>query len=216
MPVVDNPRDAIENIRRYQTEVQGDKPAAQKLIGRMKQASVWYAVRSGDGESWLFGPSKFIGYADNTAETYINPGDEDRDGRHTEKRLSRCLSQWIDDVPPDTRRGAELKEALREFLERHDAHPKANARIRVLRDVPAAQGVGSEERDRIHIDPAVCGGRPHVRGTRVRVSDILDMLASGVSSSSILTDYPVWRKRTCARALAFGAAASAHRIILAA
>ena len=46
MPVVDNPRDAIENIRRYQTEVQEDKPAAQKLIGRMKQASVWYAVRS--------------------------------------------------------------------------------------------------------------------------------------------------------------------------
>lgn len=32
---------------------------------------------------------------------------------------------------------------------------------------------------RIAIDPAVCGGRPIIAGTRVRVSDILDMLAGG-------------------------------------
>ena len=33
--------------------------------------------------------------------------------------------------------------------------------------------------ERITIDPGVCGGRPCIRGLRIRVSDILDMLAGG-------------------------------------
>ena len=53
--------------------------------------------------------------------------------------------------------------------------------------------------DRITTDPAVFGGRPCVRGLRVRVKDILDMLASGASRSEILeyaaqhVDHPVIR-----------------------
>lgn len=43
---------------------------------------------------------------------------------------------------------------------------------------------------RITIDPAVCGGRPCLRGTRVRVKDVLDLLAAGVSNKEILADYP--------------------------
>ena len=63
-------------------------------------------------------------------------------------------------------------------------------------------------RDRIHIDAAICGGRPHIRGTRVRVCDILDLLANGVSQSEILADYPYLSEADLRAALAYGAAAS--------
>ncbi len=58
-----------------------------------------------------------------------------------------------------------------------------------LKESPTGKG-GPEVHDRVHFDPAICGGRPHIRGTRVRVSDILDLLANGVKSSDILADYP--------------------------
>ena len=74
----------------------------------------------------------------------------------------------------------------------------------------------AEVRARIHIDASICGGRPHIRGTRVRVADILELLADGVSREEILADYPYLSDVELKAALAFGAAASAHRIILAA
>jgi uncharacterized protein (DUF433 family) len=44
--------------------------------------------------------------------------------------------------------------------------------------------------ERITIDPAVCGGRPCIRGMRIRVTDVLDLLAAGQSEDEILADYP--------------------------
>ena len=43
--------------------------------------------------------------------------------------------------------------------------------------------------DRITIDPAVCGGRPCIRGIRIRVKDVLDLLAAGATREEILADY---------------------------
>lgn len=43
---------------------------------------------------------------------------------------------------------------------------------------------------RISIDPAVCGGKPCIRGHRIWVSLILDFLATGTSAEDILKDYP--------------------------
>lgn len=43
---------------------------------------------------------------------------------------------------------------------------------------------------RITSDPEVCGGRPCVRGMRIRVADILQMLGQGVSEAQILADFP--------------------------
>lgn len=43
---------------------------------------------------------------------------------------------------------------------------------------------------RISIDPQICGGKPCVRGHRIWVSLILDLLADGVSERDILTNYP--------------------------
>ena len=44
--------------------------------------------------------------------------------------------------------------------------------------------------DRITFNPAQCGGRPCIRGMRIRVKDVLDLLAAGVPEKEILEDYP--------------------------
>ena len=44
--------------------------------------------------------------------------------------------------------------------------------------------------NRITFNPLQCGGRPCIRGMRIRVTDVLKMLASGVSESQILADFP--------------------------
>ena len=44
--------------------------------------------------------------------------------------------------------------------------------------------------DRITVDPEQCGGRPCVRGMRIRVSDILDLLAAGLSPEQVLDELP--------------------------
>jgi uncharacterized protein (DUF433 family) len=45
-------------------------------------------------------------------------------------------------------------------------------------------------RNRISIDPAICGGKPCIKGTRMRVHDVLGLLAAGASRQEILDDYP--------------------------
>lgn len=50
--------------------------------------------------------------------------------------------------------------------------------------------VNSSLLNRITIDPNVCGGRPCIRGMRIRVKDVLDMLAGGASVEEILNDFP--------------------------
>ena len=56
---------------------------------------------------------------------------------------------------------------------------------------------------RLEINPAVCHGKPVIRGTRVLVSTILGAMASGDSIEEILADYPNLRKEDIAAALEF-------------
>lgn len=52
---------------------------------------------------------------------------------------------------------------------------------------------------RITVEPGKCGGRPRIRHMRIRVKDVLEMLASGVSEDQILADYPdLEREDICA------------------
>ena len=64
--------------------------------------------------------------------------------------------------------------------------------------------------DRITINPAQCGGRPCIRGMRMRVKDLLDLLAAGVSPEEILRDYPYLEKEDIQAVLEFAAAQSDH------
>ena len=43
---------------------------------------------------------------------------------------------------------------------------------------------------RITVNPRQCGGRPCVRGMRIRVSDVLDLLATGLSKDQVLEELP--------------------------
>jgi uncharacterized protein (DUF433 family) len=67
--------------------------------------------------------------------------------------------------------------------------------------------------DRITIDPQVCGGRPCIRGLRIRVSDILDYLASGSSQQEILRDFPYLEEEDITAALDYAARHLDHPII---
>jgi uncharacterized protein (DUF433 family) len=49
--------------------------------------------------------------------------------------------------------------------------------------------------NRITINPAFCGGLPCVRGLRIRVRDVLDMLAGGSTRQEIPQDYPYLEDR---------------------
>jgi len=44
--------------------------------------------------------------------------------------------------------------------------------------------------ERITVDPEKCGGRPCVRGMRIRVSDVLDLLANGLTPQQVLDELP--------------------------
>ena len=58
-------------------------------------------------------------------------------------------------------------------------------------------------RDRISIDPAICGGKPCIKGTRMRVRDVLGLLAAGAPRAEILADYPYITDEDITAALEF-------------
>jgi uncharacterized protein (DUF433 family) len=61
------------------------------------------------------------------------------------------------------------------------------------------------EETRITFNPDQCGGRPCIRGMRIRVSDILEMLAEGVSPDAILADFPDLEREDILAALRYAA-----------
>lgn len=68
--------------------------------------------------------------------------------------------------------------------------------------------------DRITIDPQQCGGRPCVRGLRMRVKDILELLAAGAAREEILEDYPFLEPEDITAALEYAALQTDHPVIL--
>ena len=66
---------------------------------------------------------------------------------------------------------------------------------------------------RVTIDPEQCGGRPCIRGYRIRVTDILELLASGATHEEILTDYPFLEKDDIYAALEYAAHQSDHPVL---
>jgi len=71
----------------------------------------------------------------------------------------------------------------------------------------------SSHLDRITTDSAIFGGRPCIRGMRVRVKDILDLLAAGASRAEILEDFPYLEDNDIAAALEYAALYVDHPVI---
>jgi uncharacterized protein (DUF433 family) len=110
---------------------------------------------------------------------------------------------------------------LSAFLAKWGKTPRRNARISIVPDASDASFGGTRRGDekllsRIAIDPEICGGRPHIKGTRVRVSDVVDMIAHGASADEIVSDYPYLSSEDVFAALAYAARATDHRVIRAA
>ena len=68
--------------------------------------------------------------------------------------------------------------------------------------------------ERITIDPEVCGGRPCVRGMRITVSQILEMLAGDMTRAQILNDFPYLEAPDVDACLQYAAHQADHREIL--
>jgi len=69
------------------------------------------------------------------------------------------------------------------------------------------------ETARITVDPNLCGGRPCLRGLRIRVKDVLDLLAAGASREEILADYPLLEDADITAALEYAARSSDHPVL---
>lgn len=70
--------------------------------------------------------------------------------------------------------------------------------------------------ERITIEPGKCGGKPCIRGLRIRVKDVLGLLAAGASHAEILEDYPDLEEADIRAALSYAAEQSDHLILRAA
>lgn len=70
--------------------------------------------------------------------------------------------------------------------------------------------------ERITFDPNQCGGRPCIRGMRIRVRDILDLLAAGEREETILADFPSLEPEDIRACLAFAAVEVDHPVLRAA
>ncbi len=71
-------------------------------------------------------------------------------------------------------------------------------------------------RDRITIEPGKRGGKPCIRGIRMTVYDVLDYLASGMTSGEILVDFPYLTAEDIQACLAYAADRERHQITVAA
>ena len=67
--------------------------------------------------------------------------------------------------------------------------------------------------DRITVNPDQCGGKPCIRGMRIRVKDVLDMLASGASQEEILKDFPYLEAEDIFASLEFAALQWDHPVL---
>ena len=68
---------------------------------------------------------------------------------------------------------------------------------------------------RITLNPDQCGGSPCIRGIRVRVKDVLDLLAAGVSEAEILEDFPYLEHDDITACLEYAAEEVDHPVLIA-
>jgi uncharacterized protein (DUF433 family) len=73
----------------------------------------------------------------------------------------------------------------------------------------------AELAERITADPEQCGGRPCIRGMRIRVSDVLDLLANGLSPQEILDEMPDLELEDIQASLRFASRRLDHPVVAA-
>ena len=69
--------------------------------------------------------------------------------------------------------------------------------------------------ERITINPKQCGGRPCIRGMRIRVTDVLDLLAAGLNFDQILDEMPDLEREDISAAINYAKQGIDHPVIAA-
>lgn len=72
----------------------------------------------------------------------------------------------------------------------------------------------SPARSRITIDPALCNGKPTIRGKRITVQTVLEFLSAGESREEILRQYPSLEPEDIDACLAFAAEMMGHNYVI--
>ena len=70
--------------------------------------------------------------------------------------------------------------------------------------------------DRITVDPEQCGGRPCVRGMRIRLTDVLDLFSAGLAPTQILEEMPDLEAEDLKACLRYAAKQIDHPVVVAA
>ena len=73
--------------------------------------------------------------------------------------------------------------------------------------------MSSERLRRITVEQGKCGGRPCIRGFRIRVSDVLELLAADASFEEILAEYPFLEREDIPAAVEYAARQSDHTVL---
>ncbi len=71
------------------------------------------------------------------------------------------------------------------------------------------------DQQRVTINPRQCGGRPCIRGMRIRVTDVLDLLAAGLSYEQILDEMPDLEREDITAAITYAKQSIDHPVIAA-
>jgi uncharacterized protein (DUF433 family) len=71
------------------------------------------------------------------------------------------------------------------------------------------------EIQRISFNPKQCGGRPCIRGMRIRVTDVLDLLAAGLGFDQILDEMPDLEREDISAAITYAKRSIDHPVIAA-
>ncbi len=121
-PLTTSPRSVRGAIDHFETELQRSPP----LAGRLAYARAWYAYRDAQ-DRWHFGPSKFVGYEDLTAQRYIELSRNGLDGRRTESQLRK----WFTLVDPSNALHEQLSSQLSAMLAQHGKAPSRKMRISI-------------------------------------------------------------------------------------
>jgi uncharacterized protein (DUF433 family) len=69
--------------------------------------------------------------------------------------------------------------------------------------------------ERITVNPRQCGGRPCIRGMRIRVTDVLDLLASGLTREQVLEEFPDLELEDLEACLRFASRRIDHPVVVA-
>lgn len=121
MRIIVSPEEAAASIRQFQSEI----VASTRLQDRLGYARSWYVLRVDEG--YLYAPSKWVGYADMTADGYVSSSRE-MDGRKTEF----ALKAWFEAIPRDTVAHNEHLRNLGEFMSQFGKTPSTETRFNVF------------------------------------------------------------------------------------